>query len=147
MKRFTMYAPETKFTSFFNSVFEEAQTTHSNAPKATIRKTRTKLILNMQVPGYSKENISISIQDNAMTISSLDTSKADVDGDISKLLDSDYSFVLNEFSISNSSWKRTFTFDKKYSLEKSKATVKNGILTVTIPRDSEKSLKVDIKVN
>ena len=87
------------------------------------------------------------IQDNAMTISSLDSSKADFDGDISKLLDSDYSFVLNEFSISNSSWKRTFTFDKKYSLEKSKATVENGILTVIIPKDSEKSLKVNIKVN
>lgn len=147
MKTFRMYAPETKFTSFFNSVFEEAQTTHPNAPRATIRKTETKLILNMQVPGYSKDNISISIQGDAMTISSLDNAKADADGDISKLLDSDYSFVLNEFNISKTLWKRTFTFDKKYCLEKSKATVENGILTVTIPKDSEKSLRVNIKVN
>ena len=149
MKTFTMYTPETNFVSFFNSAFEELTSLTPNSPKANIVETGTTAILSLQVPGYSKKDISISIsssiQGNSMTISSLDLS--DADGDIDKALKNKKTFLLNEFNTSKTPWKRTFKFDEKYSLEKAKANVENGILTVTIPRENKTTLKMNISVN
>ncbi|MBQ2125705.1 MAG: Hsp20/alpha crystallin family protein [Spirochaetales bacterium] len=82
-----------------------------------------------KIPGVDKKDIQISIKDNALKLS----------GEI-KSKDSNKTYYLTE-RISGS-FKRNFMFDEKIDAEKVFAELKNGILTIDLPKSEDAKPKV-----
>jgi HSP20 family molecular chaperone IbpA len=87
------------------------------------------LILEFAVAGYKKENISVLVtKTNQLTIK----------GDPSKVPEKREMLVSK---ISNRQFEVALQFDEAYSLENAKVKVEDGILTISIPRSIEHSIK------
>jgi len=84
-------------------------------------------VLEMEVPGYSKEDILVSIFNNVLTIKSKEKSKED----------SKSNFRGFEYSL---------TLNSKLEVEKTQCFVKDGILKIIIPKlEKKKSLEIPIQ--
>lgn len=87
------------------------------------------LVLEFAVAGYKKENISVLVtKTNQLTIK----------GEPSKVPEKREMLVSK---ISNKQFEVALQFDEAYSLENAKVTVEDGILTISIPRSIEHSIK------
>jgi len=92
-------------------------------------------ILEMAVPGYSKEDISINLEQQLLKISA--EAKENPDGD-SK-------YLRREFSLNGLS--RSFTLPKNIDTEKISADFRDGILKITLPRKQEDVIKKEISIS
>ncbi len=94
------------------------------------------VVIRAEMPGVDKENIDISLQENALTISG----KIEEDKEEKK-----EDFYYSERSYR--SYSRTVELPCKVNSEKIKAGLKNGILTVTLPKAEDvKAKKITVEV-
>lgn len=92
----------------------------STVPASNIQKTETGYQLDMAVPGFSKKEIAISVDDLVLTIKSNKTAKTD-----------HADFRIREFDYNQ--FERSFTLSKEMDLENISAAFNQGILSITIP--------------
>ena len=85
------------------------------------------------IPGVEKNNISISMKDNVLTISVKDETKEE-----------DKNYIRKEIVTKSSS--RNICFEKEIDEEKIEATYKNGILKLTMPKKKEEIKTTKIKI-
>lgn len=127
------------FPDFFSSLMENYLNDNELAyngvrPMSNVKETDDAFLVEFAIPGFSKEDVSIDIDQNVMTVSGKKEEKSE---------DEKYTrreFWYNEF-------KRSFTLPKSVDQEATKATFKDGILTVELPKKPEakpKSLKIAI---
>jgi HSP20 family protein len=91
-------------------------------------------MIEAKVPGFTKKEIDISFKDNTLII----------EGSTSKeTKQEDGNVITQEFS--HSSFKRTVSLPSKIDLDKAEAELKNGIMTINIPKLPEVLKKIDIK--
>ena len=115
-------------STFFNTVNKETK-----VMKTDIIENEKEYILNMEVPGFNKENIKISLEQKYLTI---EINKETKKGETKYLLKERYE---GKFS-------RTFyvgTVDRTNI----KAKVEDGILTITLPKKELKEEKTQIEIN
>jgi len=96
------------------------------SPNVDLMEKDNKYFFTVELPGLDKDDISISIEDNFVTISGKREDKREMDG-------VDYYLKEMEFG----SFSRTFRLRKRVVEDKVDATFKNGLLTVVMPLSEE----------
>lgn len=95
----------------------------SKIMRTDIKEKKDKYVIDMDLPGYDKENIKIEIEDGYLTIHAMASSDTD---------DNDGNFVRKERYFGECS--RSFYIGDEITEEDIRASFKNGTLTVEIPK-------------
>ncbi len=131
------------FRSRMNGVFNEfdrnSRIGHRGAsgetyPRTNLHDTGDNLEVMAEVPGIAKEDLNVKIQGNYLEISG--TRKADVPE----------GYTVNRTERSTSSFSRSFTLPYEVDANQVEATLKDGILRMTLPK-SEAAKPKQISIN
>ena len=109
---------------FFNQTFNECK-----IPDINIINNENLYSIQVAIPGKSKENFSVKLDDNILSIS-LDDSKE---------IENTSNYSLKQFSYN--SFLRTFKLPDDTNLGKIKANYTNGVLNVELPKNKIKQKK------
>lgn len=109
---------------FRDPFFNEHET---KVMKADIREKKDKYLIDIDLPGYNKDNIKISVEDGYLTVqASIDSNHEEKE---------DGKFVRRERYMGSCS--RSFYVGEDVKSEDIKASFKNGILNLEIPKIEE----------
>lgn len=97
----------------------------SNAP-VNVSEKEDQFIVEMSIPGFKKEEVSIEVDQDLLTISSEVTSNQE---------ETVEQFNRREFT--KESFKRSFNLPETVNQDKIDASYENGILTITLPKKDE----------
>jgi HSP20 family protein len=120
----------TLFNEFFNrDIFDLANTSFSDStlPAVNIKETKNDFIVEVAAPGMSKDDFKIELDNSLLVISS---EKEEKNEEVQ-----DGEFTRKEFSYR--SFKRTFTLPETIQEDKIKASYKDGVLKITLPKKEE----------
>ena len=118
--------------NFFDDFLDERR---SNAMKCDIYEKDNKYHVEMDIPGFNKEDISIDINDGYLTVEA--TKGEDKE-------EKDKNYIRRERTYGEI--KRQF-YVGNVDTEKTKAEFKNGTLKIVIPKDEEKENKKLINID
>lgn len=105
------------------------------APNVDVSETKDNIVLIAEMPGLNKEDIKLSVQDNVLTLSGeKKQEKEEKDANYHRLERSYGAFC------------RSFTLPTPVQADKVKASYKDGILKVTLPKTEEVKPK-EIPIN
>ena len=93
-------------------------------PKVNVVDTNDSIVIEAAVPGMAKEDITLEIKDDVLTISGKANQSAEYEGS---------SFVRRE--IKRSRFERSFALGDNLDREKISATCDNGIMKMVLPKD------------
>ena len=117
--------------ALFNSLFEdgcgvpELRKTHFGMPKVDVKQNGDTYVLDMDLPGLTEKDVDLSLKDNVRTISSTHEEK--------KENKKNSEWIVHERT--SSSFSRSFTLPDDVEGSKISASFKNGVLTITMPRN------------
>ncbi len=116
------------FNSIFNSPFfsERSFDTSSILPKARITEDKDNFFINLEMPGVTKEELKISLENNVLSVSGTKkhTKKTE-----------DTNILMNEIYFGEFS--RSFTVTDEIKKDNIEAEFKDGILNITLPKVEE----------
>lgn len=122
---------------FFNeSVARSGGAVYSFVPKVDIYETEKSFELHVAVPGMSKEDFKLDLNENYLTISGERKFTRE-------RKENHFQSVETQFG----SFSRSFALPENVDAAKISAKYNNGILEVNIPKDEKKTLKTSIKVD
>lgn len=121
------------FDDFFNDDFFSRK--EASLMKTDIKETKDKYIVDVDLPGFKKENIGLSLDDGYLSI------EAKLDKEDKE--DKDENFIRRERFHGECS--RSFYVGKEIKDEDINAEFKNGILKVEIPKKSEAEKAKEVK--
>lgn len=104
-------------------------------PKANIKENEKSYVIEMMVPGFSKKDFAIEVENETLKIS------ANVD---KKEKDSNEQYIHEEFS--KMSIERNFTLSNNIDTKNISASYSNGILNITVPKKEETIIKKMIEI-
>ena len=109
---------------FRDPFFNEHET---RVMKTDIREKKDKYLIDIDLPGYNKDNIKISVEDGYLTVqASIDSNHEEKE---------DGKFVRRERYMGSCS--RSFYVGEDVKSEDIKASFKNGILSITVPKEDK----------
>ena len=116
------------FTSIFDELFLNQDWNHTNQiiPAANIIEADDHFDIQLATPGKKKGDFKIELEEGVLTISSEEEIKS---------TETDANFTRKEFGYS--SFKRSFNIPETVSADKISALYKEGILTVSLPKNAE----------
>ena len=115
---------------------EEEITKGAWVPAVDIYETHESLILKAELPGIAKEDVSVEVEDNTLTLKGEKKFEAEVK-------EENYHRVERSYG----NFQRSFTLPATVDQEKVKAKFKDGILEITLPKVEEakpKQIKVEV---
>ena len=128
------------FDSFFENEFQNANRRELFKTPAlvNVKDTEAAYIIDVAAPGFKKEDISIKVENNLLTVKAEQKTEEEV---------KEQKFTRKEFNFS--SFNRSFTLPKTVDADKIAASYENGILSVTLPKKEEAkpAAAVDIKIS
>ena len=140
------------FNDLFNGFDDDAYLPSFNfkkafhTPKVDVKENKDNYSLEMDLPGKSEKDVNVELNGNVLTISSEHESKKDENEGKGKNDKDGTKWLIHERSYSNFS--RSFTLPDDVDAAKLTANVKNGVLTVTMPRKAlAESKKIAITSN
>lgn len=113
---------------FLNSFFSDGA--DYKVPAVNIRENDNRYEIEVAAPGLNKEDLKISLENKILTIKSEKETKDEVDN---------RNFMRREFGFS--SFCRSFSIPESVNAEAIKASLRNGVLTIELPRHNEEKLK------
>jgi len=119
-----------------DSVARSGGSTYSFVPKVDIYETDKAFELQVVVPGVSKEDFKLDLNENYLTISGERKFSRETK-------ENHFHSVETQFG----SFSRSFALPDNVDANKISAKYVNGILEVTLPKDEKKTLKTSIKVD
>ncbi len=124
------------FDSFFRGPEEDGLQTTSWNPLVDVTENDHSYLLNVELPGVSRNDVKIVVQDNQLTIRGEKKQEKE-----SK--NSNYHRVERSYG----SFQRTFTLPTTVKAEKIEANYNDGVLTITVPKAEEaKAKEIEVKV-
>lgn len=140
------------FNDLFNGFDDDAYLPSFNfkkafhTPKVDVKENKDNYSLEMDLPGKSEKDVNVELNGNVLTISSEHESKKDENEGKGKNEKDGTKWLIHERSYSKFS--RSFTLPDDVDASKLTANVKNGVLTVTMPRKAlAESKKIAITAN
>lgn len=122
---------------FFNeTVSRTGGSAYSFVPRVDIVENDKAFEVHVAVPGMNKEDFTIDVKDNFLTIS----------GE-RKLTQEKKELNFHSIETQYGTFSRSFGLPENVDAAKISATYVNGILVITILKDEKKTLKTTIKVN
>ncbi|MFO0762133.1 MAG: Hsp20/alpha crystallin family protein [Byssovorax sp.] len=124
---FDEYEPPRTRDALRNNLADEVDRAFGRArfPRLTLADAGSSLVLRAEVPGLTEKQIQLSIQKDVLTMSGERPS------------DAPEGYVVHRQERAPLKFGRTFTLPCKIDPEKSTATLKNGVLTVTLTKAVE----------
>jgi HSP20 family protein len=135
----------TPFDSLFDNVIQKAFPTfgqefgieffgNNSYPKVDVIDHSDKITIEAEIPGLGKEEVSVDLEENILTISGLKHSHSE---------NTKTRYIRKE--LKRSSFKRSFKLGDNINSQKIKADFNNGILLVSIPKkEGEQPKKIKI---
>jgi len=114
------------FDRFFDRAGSEDGTSAVWAPQTDLMETDDAFQLRLDVPGMSKDDIEVNLQNGTLTVSGERTSERTDEGE-------EYVRVERAFG----TFHRTFTLPDAVDEKNIKATYKNGVLSIHVPKTEE----------
>jgi len=118
---------------FFNDLMPKTQSQYST-PKMNITETNGSFEIELAAPGLTKDDFTIHLTDNNTLELKMEKKQSNEEKK------DDKSYLRKEFSYQ--SYAQTFTLPDTVASDAIKATMADGILTITLPKKEEKP-KVD----
>lgn len=123
--------------SLFNDVFENRMPSFNYSkrmvtPKVDVTQSKDSYILEMDLPGRSENDVNLELDQNVLTISSIKETNEEKNLDKKDDSSDESKWIIKERH--TSSFSRRFTLPDDIDSENVKATFKNGVLNITIPR-------------
>lgn len=113
-------------------------------PKVDVKEDKDAYTLEMDLPGKTEKDIDIELKDNVLTISSESKSVKDEKKEEKKEARDGTKWLIKERSYSKFS--RSFTLPNDVDCEKLAASVKDGVLVVTMPRhETAQAKRITVK--
>jgi len=109
------------FDDFFRPVFSESQ----NTLKTNIKESEDSYSLEIEIPGYEKEQIKLALNDGYLTVSA------------EKKEENEGKYIRKEIS---SSCSRSYYVGDGITGEEIKAKYENGILFISLPKETPKKV-------
>ncbi|MEN6421907.1 MAG: Hsp20/alpha crystallin family protein [Smithella sp.] len=113
---------------------EKIRNVKTFVPRVDIYETKEALFLIADMPGVDEKTVDVELEKNILTIS----------GRVENGKVKDYSLVFSEYEVGD--YERTFTLSDEIDREKIKATVKQGVLRLELPK-AEKVKPKRITIN
>ena len=132
-RRFRPFYLSNLFEDTFFPVF---QNSGSSIPAVNIREDDKNYNIELAVPGMDKKDLKIDINEDVLTISSESKHENEEDRD---------GYKRKEFSYS--SFARTFYIPENINRDKIEAGYKDGILTVSLPKQEEEKSKLTRQID
>jgi HSP20 family protein len=118
------------FNNLLSDVFPQTPSLYrddlKNPAPVNIKETEKDYVLELLAPGMNKEDFSVNVNDNLLTISA--AKKEEAANEAEKL-------IRKEFRVQ--SFKRSFTLDKKINADAISAQYVNGVLILNLPKKEE----------
>ena len=122
--------------ALFNSLFDDGfgldlpafTARNYGVPKVDVKEDKEAYTLEMDLPGRTENDVNISLKDKVLTIASVKDDKAD-----KKEKKEENEWLIHERT--RTSFSRSFTLPDDVEAEGGNASFKNGVLTVTLPRN------------
>ncbi len=131
-----------RFANLLENVFEgelpaffQNEWSKLNTPAVNIKETKDAYLLEVAVPGFTKEGFNIKVEEGLLTISAEASEEKLEEGE-----------KLTRREFTRQSFKRSFTLPKTVVADKIAATYEHGILNVTLPKIEEAKEKGAIEV-
>ena len=135
MRNTLMRRPTTSLLDdFFNDEFFLPNST--NNTHLDVYQEEDKYVVEVDLPGYKKEEIHISYENGILSLGAKKEDKKDAD-------DTEHHYIRRERA--SVSFSRQFTV-KGIKEEGIKAALKDGILTITLPKEEEKSAETSRQI-
>ncbi len=120
------------FDEFLNNQLAKVDNNQLVVPAVNIKENDKEVKIDVAAPGLSKKDFEISVENNTLTISA--------HKEVEKI-EEGTNIVKKEFGYEN--FQRSFTLPEElFDVENIKATYKNGVLEISIPKKEEKQKKV-----
>ena len=120
---------------FFNDSLYDNTQVQNFIPEVDVLESEKTYELHLAVPGFSKDNFNLEVDDNLLTVS----------GE-RKFEENQSDKTFKSVQTSYGSFSRTFTLPDNVDATKIEAHYNNGILEVVVPKDETKIIKTSIKV-
>ncbi len=121
--------------SMFDQFFNNSITDSGKYYPANIYDSGNSFVIELQAPGFSKENIKINLEQQTMTISAEMKNENEME---------DEKFLRREFV--RESMTKSFVLPMSVDTEKINADYQNGILKITLPRREDAVIKRQIEI-
>lgn len=146
----------------FSGMNEFTERPRKFVPKTDVKETKDSYILDMELSGFSEEQVDIELQDRVLSISSKRDQPCCAKENMEKTQDVNLSvaeekevapkterqeikWLVKERGFGLKHFSRSFTLPEDIDSEKVSANFKNGLLTINIPKKGEtKSRKIAI---
>ena len=120
------------FDDFLTNQLAKVETNKLVVPAVNIKENDKEVTIDVAAPGLSKKDFEISVENNTLTISAHKEVEKVEEGT---------NIVKKEFGYEN--FQRSFTLPEEiFDVENIKATYKNGVLEIVIPKKEEEQKKV-----
>ncbi|MGD0755911.1 MAG: Hsp20/alpha crystallin family protein [Bacteroidales bacterium] len=120
---------------FDDDLFPVLSNRTSSMPSVNIREDDKNYVLDLAIPGIDKKDLKIDMNEDVLTISSEMKNESEENRD---------GYKRKEFSYS--SFCRSFYIPENVNREKINANYKDGILSVTLPKQEEEKNKITRKI-
>jgi len=121
---------------FFNeSVARSGGSVYAFTPRVDIIENEKNFEIMVAVPGMNKEDFSIDINENYLTVSGERKFTKERKENAFRSIETQYG-----------SFSRSFSLPENIDINKIEAEYKNGILEIVLPKDEKKTLRTNIKV-
>ena len=105
-------------------------------PAVDIFESEADVTVVAEMPGVSGKGVDVSLEDNVLTIRGIQKEQQSSSGRV----------LLNEYESGN--YQRRFTVAETIDQEKVKATVRNGMLKIVLPKtEPEKPRKIEVQID
>jgi HSP20 family protein len=131
LTRYNQYDPTFALVNAFRQQFErffddyEAGSAYEGGPRLELAETKDAFVLRADVPGLNEKNVNLSVTQEVFTISGERRTPAP-DG-----------YIAHRQERPSYQFSRSFTLPAKADVERASASVKDGVLTVQVPKAPE----------
>jgi len=107
----------------------------SSTPAVNIREDEKNYVLDLAIPGIDKKELKIDVNEDVLTISSEHKNESEENGN---------GYKRKEFSYS--AFSRSFYIPENVNKEKIEANYKDGVLSLSLPKQDEEKSKLTRKI-
>jgi HSP20 family protein len=123
-------------SNFFDEDFFPVLNNKNNStPAVNIREDEKNYVLDLAIPGIDKKDLKIDVNEDVLTISSEQKNESEENGN---------GYKRKEFSYS--AFSRSFYIPENVNKDKIEANYKDGVLTMSLPKQDEDKSKLTRKI-
>jgi HSP20 family protein len=110
---------------------------NSNVPAVNVEETEKEYLIDVAAPGLDKKDFHVSVDENILTISSSRKKSSEEKRE---------DYLRREFNYN--SFSRSFTLPENTDANKIKASHKNGVLNISVPKEEVEIKKaIEVRIN